>query len=120
MRVTEDADIGVFTFKKCAAFFRHLPAFVQNMTDGDAVACQFDHHLGRNFILLVAIHVARDGGDWSDLLQPFDHRPIANVSGVDNVIDAFEILLYHRIKEAMGVGNHPDPNGFPMGHGSAP
>jgi hypothetical protein len=119
MRVTEDADVGVFTFKKCAASFRHLATFVQNMTDGDAAACQFDHHLERNSTLLVAIHVAGDGGDRCDLLQLFNHRPIANVSGVNNVIDVFEILSHHRIEEAMGVGNHPDPNGFPMVHGTA-
>src|SRR6476646_6891643 len=69
MRVTEDADIGVFTFKTCAAFFRHLSSFIQNMTDGDAVACQLDHDLGRKSTLLVAIHVAGDGSDRSDLLQ---------------------------------------------------
>ena len=119
MRVTEDTDIGVFTFKICASFFRHLSAFVQNMTDGDAAASQFDHDLGRKSTLLVAIHVAGDGGDRSDPLQLFDHRPIANVSGVDNVIDAFEILSHHRIEEAMSVGNHPDPNSFPMVHGAA-
>lgn len=119
MRVTEDADIGVFTFKKCAAFFRHLPAFVQNMTDGDAAVCQFDHDLGRKSTLLVAIHVAGDGGDRGNLLQLFDHGVIANVSGVENVIDAFEMSLYDRIEEAMGIGNYTDPNGFSLVHGAA-
>ena len=120
MRVTKDADIGMFTFKKFAAFFRHLPPFIQNMTNGDAAACQFDHDFGRKSTLLVAIHVAGDGGDRSELLQLFDYRPIANVSGVDNVIDACEILSNHRIEEPMGVGNHSDPNGVPLVHGAAP
>lgn len=30
-------------------------------------------------------------GDRSDLLQLFDHGPIANVTGVENVIDAFKM-----------------------------
>ena len=119
MRVTEDADIGVFTFKKCAAFFRHLPAFVQNMTDGDAVASEFEHDLGRKSTLLVAIHVAGNGGDRGNLLQLFDHGAIANVSGVENVINVFEISSYDRIEEAMGIGNHTDPNGVPLVHGAA-
>src|SRR5690349_21242675 len=57
IRVTEDTDIGVFTFKRCAAVFRHLPAFVQNMTDGDAAACQFDHDLRRQFTLVEPINI---------------------------------------------------------------
>ena len=61
MRMTKDADIGLFTFKKWAAFFRHLPAFVHNMTDGDAAACQFDHGLGQKSALFVPIHIAGDG-----------------------------------------------------------
>jgi hypothetical protein len=119
MRVTEDADIGVFTFKKCASFFRHLPAFEENMADSDAVSCQFDHDLGRKSTLLVAVHVAGNGGDRGNLLQLFDHGAIANVSGVENVIDAFEMSSHRRIEEAMGIGNYTDPNGFSLVHGAA-
>ena len=61
MRMTKDADIGLFAFKKCETFFCQLPAFVQNMTDGDAAACQFDHGLGRKPALVIAIHIAGDG-----------------------------------------------------------
>jgi len=57
MRVTEDADIGVFTFKTCAVVCRHLPAFVQNMTDGDAAACQFGHDLRRQSTLVEPINI---------------------------------------------------------------
>ena len=42
------------------------------------------------------------GGDRRDLLQVFDHGPIANVLGVENVIDASEMssdgsLLIHGV-----------------------
>ena len=47
MRVAEDADICMFTLQERPPFFAHLPAFVQNMTDGDVAACRFDHGLGR-------------------------------------------------------------------------
>ena len=40
---------------------RHFPAFIQNMTDGDAEACQVDHGLGRKPALVTAIHIAGDG-----------------------------------------------------------
>ena len=87
MRVAEDADIWMFTLQERPPFFRQLPAFVQNMTDGDAAACPFDHGLGWKSALLIIVDVAGDGGDRSDLLQLFDHGPIANVPGVENVIN---------------------------------
>ena len=61
MRVAEDADIWMFTLQERPPLFRHLPAFVQNMTDGDAAACQFDHGLGRKSSLLIIVDVAGDG-----------------------------------------------------------
>ena len=38
------------------------------------------------------------GGDRSDLLQLFDHGPIANIPGVKNIIDASETPLDGRIE----------------------
>ena len=61
MCVAEDADIGLFAFKKCETCFCQLPTFVHDMTDRDAVACQFDHGLGRKPALVIAIHIAGDG-----------------------------------------------------------
>ena len=61
MRVAEDADIWMFTFQERPPLFRHLPAFVQNMTDGDAAAGQFDHGLGRKSSRLIIVDVAGDG-----------------------------------------------------------
>lgn len=39
------ADIRLFALKKGSSFLHELSAFVQNMPDGDAEACQFDHGL---------------------------------------------------------------------------
>ena len=61
MRMTKDADIGLFAFKKCETCFCQLPTFVHDMTDRDAAACQFDHGLGRKPALVIAIHIAGDG-----------------------------------------------------------
>ena len=57
-------------------------------------------------------------GDRSDLLQLFDHGPIANVPGVENIIDAFKMSSDHGIESAVGVGNHSNPNGAPLVHGT--
>ena len=62
---------------------RHLPAFVQNMTDGDASACQLDHGLWWVSALFIIVNVAGDGGDRNNLLQLLNHRPIADVPGVE-------------------------------------
>ena len=85
MRMAKDAEVWLVFLEERSSFFRQLPAFVQNMTDGDAAACQFDHGLGRKSALFIIVDVAGDGGDRSNLLQLFDHGPIANVPGVENV-----------------------------------
>jgi hypothetical protein len=117
--VTEDADIRLFTIQKGSPVSCELPAFIQNMTDGNAAACEIDHGLGRKYALFIIIDVAGDGGDWSNLLQLFDHGPIANVPGVENVIDASEVSPDGGIEQAVGIGKHSDPNGFPLIHGAA-
>ena len=43
--MTRHADIRLFTLKKGSSALRELPAFVQKMTDDNAVACQFNHGL---------------------------------------------------------------------------
>ena len=61
MGVAEDADIWMFVLQERSSFFRQFPTFIQNMTDGDTAACQFDHGLGRKPALVIAIHIAGDG-----------------------------------------------------------
>jgi hypothetical protein len=41
--------------------------------------------------LFVIVDVAYDGGNWCDPLQFFYHRPIADISGMENVIDTSEM-----------------------------
>jgi hypothetical protein len=98
MRVAEDADVRPFAIQKGSSILRELPAFVQNMTDGDAAACQFDYGLGRKSAWFIIVDVAGDGGDWRDLLQLFDHGPIANVPGMENVIDPFKMSPNRRVE----------------------
>jgi hypothetical protein len=47
VRVAKHTDIRLFALKKSSPVLREPPAFVQNMTNGDAAACQFDYGLGR-------------------------------------------------------------------------
>src|SRR2546427_8842197 len=89
------------------------------MTDGDAAACQLDHGLGR-ISALFTIDVAGDGGDQSQLLQLFDHGPIANVPGVEHVIDASEMSPDGRIEQAVGIARDSDPNVSVAGHWTSP
>jgi len=117
--MAKEADVRPFAIQKGSSVLREFPAFIQYMTDGDAAACQFDHGLGRKSALFIIIDVAGDGGDWRDLLQLFDDGPIANVPGVENVIDASEVSPDGRIEQAMGVGNHSDPNGSALVNGVA-
>jgi hypothetical protein len=117
--VAKDADVRLFAIQKGSSVLREFPAFIQNMTDDDAAACQFDHGLGRKSALFFIIDVAGDGGDRSDLLQLFNHGLIANIPGVENVIDASEMSPDGPIEQAMGIGNHSDSNGSALVHGAA-
>jgi hypothetical protein len=49
-------------------------------------------------------------GDRSDLLQLLNDGLLANVPGVENLIDPFEMSPDGRVEQAVGVGNHSDEN----------
>ena len=110
--MAEHADVRLFALKKRSSALRQRPAFIQDMTNGDAEACQFDHRLGwKPTLFIIIVDVARDGGNWCDPFQLFDHGSIANITGVENIIDAFKMPSDHGIESAVGVDNHSDPNG---------
>ena len=73
MRMAEDAHFGLNTFEKSAALFRQLlPAFVKDVSNGNATAGQHDHCLGREPAPLVVIDIAghrRYGSNGSKLLD---------------------------------------------------
>ena len=45
VRTTKDAEVWRAFLEERSPILRQLPAFIQNMTDGDASAGQFDHGL---------------------------------------------------------------------------
>jgi hypothetical protein len=117
--VTEDADIRLFTIQKGSTVFCELPALIHPMPESNADSKECHHSFRWKPAFLVPIDVAGDGGDRSNLLQLFNHGLIANIPGVENVIDASEMSPDGPIEQAMGIGNHSDPNGFPLVHGAA-
>jgi hypothetical protein len=119
MRVAKDANVRLFLVQKDPSLLRQLPAFVQNMTDRDAAACQFNHSLRRKNAEFTSIDVAGNCCDWRDLFQLLDDRPLANVPGVKNVIDVSEVSPDGWIEQAMGIGNHSDQNDSALVHGAA-
>ena len=76
MRVVEDAEVWLVFLEERSSFLRQLPTFVQNMTDGDATASQFDHDLVWKSGLFIRVNIAGDSGDWCDLSQLFEHGPM--------------------------------------------
>ena len=112
-------DIRLFALKKGSSVLCQLPTFIQNMTDGNADARQLNHGFGWQSALFIFINVAQDGCGRSDLLQFFDHRPVTDVPGVENVIDASEVSLDGRIEQAVGVGDHSNSNGSLLLHSPA-
>jgi hypothetical protein len=45
MRVAKDAEVWLFFLEERSSFLCQLPDFIQNMTDGDSEAGQFDQGL---------------------------------------------------------------------------
>ena len=119
VRVTEDADIRLFTIQKGSTVFCELPTLIYHMAESDADSKECHHSFRWKPTLLVPINVAGDGGDRSDLLQLFNHGLIANIPGVENMIDASEVSPDGRIESAMGIGNHSDSNGSTLVHWAA-
>ena len=68
------------------------------MADGDATARQLNYDLGRKPTLFTIVNVTGNDCDWRDLLQLFDHGSIANVPGVEDMIDAFKMSSNRRIE----------------------
>ena len=58
MRMTKDAEVWLLAIQKGSPTFCELPTFIQNMTDGNAAACQFDHGLGQKYALFIIVDVA--------------------------------------------------------------
>lgn len=80
MRMTEDAEVWLSFLEERSSVLRQLPAFVQNIANSDAAACQFDHDLGRKSALYIIIDVAgncRYGSDGSKLLDDGEPADIA-------------------------------------------
>mgnify|MGYP001602531573 CR=1 FL=1 len=88
----------MLSFKKGSSVLCELPTFIQNMTDSAASTGQFDHSLRRESALFIIVDVVGNGGDGSGLLQLFDHGLIANVPGVRNAIDPFNVSSNRRIE----------------------
>jgi len=108
VRVTENIDVGLCAIQKGSPISRELSAFIQNMTNGYTEACQFDHNLRRIYALFTVINVAGNSGDRRDLLQLLDDGPLANVSGVEYMIDRSEVPQDRRVEQAVGIGDHTD------------
>jgi hypothetical protein len=119
VRVTEDADIRLFTIQKGSPVSCELPAFIHHMPESNTDSKECHHSFRWKPTLFVPVDVAGDGGDRRDLLQLFDYGPITNVPGVENVIDASEMSPDGRIEQAMGIGNYSDSNGSALVHGAA-
>jgi len=110
MCVAKDTDVGVFSIQKASPFACELPAFIHDVTDGDAEAGQFDDRLWWKSTLLKPIDIAGDGRHGSKKLKLLDDESCADITGMNNVIDASEVSYDRRIKQAVGVGNNADAN----------
>jgi len=72
--MAEDTDVWSFAIQKCSSTLCELSSFIQNMTDGDAAACQFDHGLGRKSTLFIIIDIVETAMRLEATMLPHDHK----------------------------------------------
>lgn len=108
MRVPEDADVRLFALKKCTAFFRQFPAFIQHMSDRHASAGQLHNSLRRKPAPFEPIDIAGDRRYGSDGLEVLDDGSCADIAGVEDAIHAGEMPHDRRIEQSVGIGYDTD------------
>jgi hypothetical protein len=90
------------------------------MADGDATARQLNYDLGRKPTLFTIVNVTENDCDWRNLLQLLNDGSLANVPGVEDMIDASEVSPDSWVEQAVSIGNYSDPNGSALVHRAAP
>jgi hypothetical protein len=95
--MAKHADIRMFALEKGSSILRVLPAFIQNMEDGDAAACQFDYGLGRKYALSIIVDVAgiQDDKGWA----------LSLIFGVPNLLEQIESQAILQVKDFLHPHN---------------
>ena len=108
MRVTEDADVRLFSIEKCSAFLCQLATLVHYVANRDPAPAQLHNQLRWEPTCFVLIDIAGDGCDRRDSPKLLDDRLPTDIAGVDDVIHSLEMAEDYRIEEAMRVSDDAD------------
>jgi hypothetical protein len=82
------------------------------MPDRDSEPTQLEDRLGREPTPAIAVHVARYGRHRGERLELGDDGPVADVSGMEDVIHASEVPQDRAVEQAVRVRDHPDTKDF--------
>jgi meso-butanediol dehydrogenase / (S,S)-butanediol dehydrogenase / diacetyl reductase len=105
MRVTADDEVKAFTGR----VFVPREQLALHVTDEKADAGHVALGFHRQLVAQVrSVQVTGDGGDLGDRAQRFQHRAVAHIAGMDDVVHPGEQSSHPRMKVAVRVGDDAD------------
>lgn len=120
MRVAKNTDVWSSAIKKRSSFARELAPRIQNVPNGDPKPCKFNRRLRLNTTRLILVDVAGDRRHRSDTFQAIDNGGLADITGMNDMIDILKIPQDGRIEQTMCVGDDTDTDGPRPAHGAEP
>ena len=90
------------------------------MSNGDTKAGQLDDSFPRKSAPFKPVYIPRNSRHRSDGLELLDNGLLADVAGMQDMIDATQMLCDRRIEQSMGISNDTDAAGTYAAHGSLP
>ena len=120
MRMAENTDVWSSAIKKHSSFFREFAVRIQNVPNGNPEACELNHRLRLKTARSISIDIAGNHRHRSDALQVINDGGLADITGMNDMIDILEVLQDCRIEQAVRVGDDSNTDGSCPTHGAEP
>jgi hypothetical protein len=113
--MAEHANFRLLAIQPGHRLRRHLPSFIQHMTEGNPHSAPKQEASAGKPARFVAIHIAGDRRDRRKSTQASNHLFVADIAGMQDFLDPAKMRLDRRIVDPMGVGDHSDPKRTELG-----
>jgi hypothetical protein len=108
--VAEHTDVRLFPIEPGSGLRAHSPAFIQDVTQRNPHAASAYKQPPRKSAGFKVIDVAGHRRDGSQPPETLNHAVAADITGVEDFIDAGKMPFDGGIIESVRIGDHPDSN----------
>ncbi len=113
--MAEHAHFRLLAIQPGLCLRRHLPSFVQHMTEGNPQSTPEQEASAGKPARFVVVHIAGDRRDRRKSAQASNHLFVADIAGMQDFLDPAKMRLDRGIVEPMGIGDHSDPKCTALG-----